>query len=144
MSTEANKALVNRLMEEVINQGNVNVADEIVAVDHFSHDPLPGEGPGRAGMAANILAIRAAFPDVRFEAEHTLAEGDKVVIRWRATGTHRGDFIGIPATGKTSVTTGMTMYRIVNGQIVESWNNWDALGMMQQLGVAPQPAQGMT
>ncbi|BCX03464.1 MAG: hypothetical protein KatS3mg053_1402 [Candidatus Roseilinea sp.] len=140
MSSELNKALVRRLMEEVFNGGNFKVADEIVAVDYHSHDPLPGEGPGRAGMAANIQAIRTAFPDVRFEAEQILAEGDRVVVRWRATGTHRSEFIGIPATGQTSVTTGMTMYRIANGQIVESWNNWDALGMMQQLGVLLQAA----
>lgn len=141
MSTEANKAIARRLMEEVFNRGHFAVADAIVAADYLSHDPLPGEGPGRAGMVANIQAIRAAFPDVRFEAEHVLAEGDKVVVRWRAMGTHRGDFMGIPATGKTSVTTGMTLYRIAGGQIVESWNNWDALGMMQQLGALPQPAQ---
>ncbi len=142
MSTESNKALVKRLMEEVFNRGNMAFADEIVAADYVSHDPLPGEGPGRAGMVANIQSIRAAYPDVRFEAEHVLAEGDRVVVCWRASGTQRGAFMGIPPTGRTTVTTGMTMYRIAGGQIVESWNNWDALGLLQQLGVLPQPADG--
>lgn len=140
MTIQENEALVRRLMEEVFNQGNVAVADEIVAVDHFSHDPLPGEGPGRAGMAANIQAIRAAFPDVRFEAEQVVVEGDKVVVRWRASGTHRGAFMGIPATGRTVNIIGMAIHRIADGQIVESWNNWDALGLLQQLGALPQSA----
>lgn len=140
MTIQENKSLVRRLMEEVFNRGNFEVASEIVPADYHSHDPLPGEAPGRAGMAANIQAIRTAFPDVRFEAEQILAEGDRVVVRWRAMGTQRGAFVGIPATGKTSVTIGMTMYRVAGGQIVESWNNWDALGMLQQLGVLPQPA----
>lgn len=140
MSIQSNKAIMQRFWDELFTQGNVKVADEIIAADYLNHDPAPGEQPGRAGLAAFVAHLHAAFPDGRFEAEAYVVEGDKIATRWRASGTHRGEFMGIPATGRTVNITGMAIHRIAGGQIVESWNNWDTLGLLQQLGVLPQPA----
>lgn len=139
MSTEANKAIMRRFWDELFTQGNTEVADEIVGADYLNHDPAPGEQPGRAGLAAFVAHMHAGFPDGRFEVERFVVEGDTVVTRWRATGTHHGAFMGIPATGRAVNITGVAIHRIADGRIVESWGNWDMLGLLQQLGVLPQP-----
>src|SRR5437764_11463886 len=95
---------------------------------------------GPAAMRAFIETYRTAFPDARLELGELIAEGDLVAGPWRATGTHQGELMGIPATGKPISITGMGMDRVVDGKIVESWANWDALGMLGQIGVAPAPA----
>ena len=84
---------------------------------------------------------RSAFPDMQLTIEDQIAEGDKVVTRWTARGTHQGELMGIPPTGKQATVTGITVGRVANGKFVESWSNFDALGMMQQLGVVPVPGQ---
>jgi steroid delta-isomerase-like uncharacterized protein len=91
-------------------------------------------------MRAFIEMYRTAFPDTRIEFAEMVAEGDLVAGPWRATGTHQGELMGIPATGKSISITGMGMDRVVDGKIVESWGNWDALGMLTQLGVVPAAA----
>jgi steroid delta-isomerase-like uncharacterized protein len=137
MSAE-NKALSRRLVEEAFNAGRLDVIDEVVASDFVGHDPsLPEELRGPAGVRELIAGYRAAFPDIRITIEDQVAEGDLVVTRWSATGTHQGELLGMPATGKQATVTGVTIDRIVDGRIVESWDNWDTLGLMQQLGAVP-------
>jgi len=137
----ANKALARRLVEEAFNAGRLEVTDELIASDFVGHDPsLPGEVRGPAGVKEVIAGYRAAFPDIRVMIEDQIADGDLVVTRWRATGTHQGELMGMSATGKQATVTGITIDRIVGGRIAESWDNWDTLGMMQQLGAIPAPA----
>jgi steroid delta-isomerase-like uncharacterized protein len=136
MSTERNKAILHRYFEELFNTGNLSVADEIVGLNYLNHNPVPGEPPGREGLKAFITHLRTAFPDIQFTIEDQIAEGDKVVTRFTVTGTQQGEFAGIPATGRPVTVTALNIYRVAGGQIEEGWLNWDALGMMQQLGVA--------
>lgn len=140
MSAE-NKALARRLVEEAFNAGRLDVTDELVASDFVGHDPaLPEEVRGPAGVKESIAGYRTAFPDIRVTIEDQIADGDYVVTRWSAKGTHQGELMGMPATGKQATVTGITIDRIVDGRIAESWDNWDTLGMMQQLGAIPAPA----
>jgi steroid delta-isomerase-like uncharacterized protein len=140
MSAE-NKALARRLVEEAFNAGRLEVVDELVASDFVEHDPsLTEEVRGPAGVKELIAGYRAAFPDIRITIEDQIADGDYVVSRWSGTGTHQGELMGMPATGKQATVTGITIDRIVDGRIAESWDNWDTLGLMQQLGAIPAPA----
>jgi steroid delta-isomerase-like uncharacterized protein len=140
MSAE-NKALARRLVEEAFNAGRLEVVDELVASDFVEHDPsLTEEVRGPAGVKELIAGYRAAFPDIRITIEDQIADGDYVVSRWSGTGTHQGELMGMPATGKQATVTGITIDRIVDGRIAESWDNWDTLGLMQQLGAVPAPA----
>ena len=143
MSTESNKAIARRFLEEVFGQGKLAVADEIVAPDHVDHGPgaLPGMPPGPEGSKRLVTVYRNAFPDVHFTIDEQIAEGDKVVTRWTGHGTHKGELAGIPATGKSATVTGIGVDRVVNGKIVESWGIFDQFGMMQQLGVIPAASQ---
>jgi steroid delta-isomerase-like uncharacterized protein len=136
--SEDNKKLVSDGIEEVWNRGNYDLVDEIVATDFVGHSSM-GETRGPEEAKLFWMSLRAAFPDLAFSIEDQIAEGDKVVTRWIARGTHTGDFRGIPATGKQGQITGMTINRIVNGRAVEGWTNLDELGLMQQLGVVPAP-----
>ena len=138
MSAESNKALSRRLMEEAFNAGNLDVVDELVATGFVNHDPAtPESAVGPDAAKANISGYRAAFPDLRIKVEDQIADGDRVVTRWSAKGTHQGELLGIPPTGKQSTVTGITIDLFVDGRIAESWSNWDTLGMLQQLGVVP-------
>jgi len=141
MSTESNKAVARRFLEEVFGQGKLAVADEIVALDYVNRGPgaLPGLPPGPEGSKQLVMVYRNAFPDVQFTIDEQIAEGDKVMTRWTARGTHKGELAGIPPTGKSATVTGMGVDRIVNGKIVESWGVFDQFGMLQQLGVIPKP-----
>lgn len=137
MSAE-NKALARRLVEEAYNGGRLDVTDELVAGDFVGHDPsLPEEVRGPAGVKELIAGYRAAFPDIHVTIEDQIADGDRVVTRWSVKGTHQGELMGMPATGKQATVTGITIDRIVGGRIAESWDNWDTLGLMQQLGAVP-------
>jgi steroid delta-isomerase-like uncharacterized protein len=141
MLAETNKTVARRLFEEVWNKGNLTVLNEIIAKDHVSSGPgtLPGLPAGPEGSKQLVTVYRNAFPDVHFTIDEQIAEGDKVVTRWTAHGTHQGELVGIPATGKSSTVTGIALDRIVNGKIAESWGIFDQFGMMQQLGVIPVP-----
>jgi steroid delta-isomerase-like uncharacterized protein len=141
MLTETNKAVSSRFLEEVFNKGKLNVLDEILAKDHVNSGPgtLPGLPTGPEGAKQLVTVYRNAFPDVHFTIDDQIAEGDKVVTRWTGHGTHKGELLGIPATGKSSTVTGIAVDRLVNGKIVESWGIFDQFGMMQQLGVIPVP-----
>ncbi|MBI3362976.1 MAG: ester cyclase [Chloroflexi bacterium] len=142
--SEANKAISRRFIEDGFNKGNMAAIDEIVAPGHTNSGPgsLPGLPPGPEGSKQIISVYRNAFPDLQLTVDDVIAEGDKVVTRWTGRGTHKGELAGIPPTGKTAVTTGMGVDRIVNGKIVESWGIFDQLGMLTQLGVVPPPPGG--
>ena len=141
MLSETNKAVARRFFDEVWNKGNLAVLNEIIAKDHVSSGPgtLPGLPTGPEGTKQLVTMYRNAFPDLRFTIEEQIAEGDKVVTRWTADGTHQGELAGIPPTNKTSTVTGVAVDRIANGKVVESWGIFDQFGMMQQLGLIPTP-----
>ena len=120
----------------------LGVADEIFATDHTYHDPSsPMIGPGPEGMKQLIGMYIAAYPDLHHAVEDQIAEGDTVVTRWTGTGTHQGDLLGMAPTGKPAKVMGIWIHRLAGGKIVESWNVWDTLGMLQQLGVVPASGQ---
>ncbi len=140
--SEQNKILTRRALEEVWNRGNFAVVDELVASDFVVHASTPAnETHGPEGVKHFYAMLRQAFPDLHFTIEDQIADGDRVVTRWTARGTHTGEFQGIPPTGKQVRLTGIDIDRIANGKFVECWTNVDELGMMQQLGVLPAPAQ---
>ena len=143
MSAEQNKALVRRFVEEIFNRGNMSVADEIGAPDFVEHEELPPGIPSdREGVKQLTTMLRSAFPDFKATIDDIIAEGDKVVIRMTWSGTQKGEFMGIPPTGK-SVTFGVIdILRIAGGKMVEHWGQMDEMGMMQQLGVIPAPGEG--
>ena len=139
--SEENKAIARRALEEVFSgQGNLEVADELFAPNYVGHDPASPEdirGPEGAKEFAGMY--RSAFPDVQMSVEDQVAEGEKVVTRWIASGTHLGEIMGIAPSGNRVMVTGTSIERIVDGKIVETWDNYDALGMMQQIGAIPSP-----
>ena len=141
MLSETNKTVSRRFFEEVFGKGKLNVLDEIIATDHVNNGPgtLPELPNGPEGAKKLVTVYRNAFPDVHFTIDDQIAEGDTVVTRWTADGTHQGELLGIPATSKTSTVTGITVDRILNGKIAETWGIFDQFGMMQQLGVIPTP-----
>src|SRR5436309_4169883 len=143
--SEQNKAVVRRFIEEAWNQGNIGAIDELIAEDHVDHDPASAGSPGgREGVRAFVQTYRSAFPDSRIELGEMIAEGDLVAGPWRATGTHQGELMGIPGSGRSVDLTGIGIDRVVDGKIVESWANWDALGMLGQIGAIPAPAGAAT
>jgi len=138
--SEENKAIVRRFIEEVWNNGNLDAIDELISEDHVDHDPgREGTPGGREGMRAFVQMYRSAYPDTHIEMGELVAEGDLVAGPWTATGTHRGELMGVPPTGRSITVTGMGMDRVRNGQIVESWANYDSLGMLTQIGAIPAP-----
>ena len=143
MSTETNKAIVRRYYEEVHAGRDWDLIDELVAADYKEHNPLPGQGPGRAGVKERDRSL-AENLDLRFTVEDLIAEGDKVVVRWRNRGTHMGEFLGIPATGKEFSIEGINIYRIEGAKLAEGWNVADVFGQLLQLGVIPTPAVAAT
>jgi steroid delta-isomerase-like uncharacterized protein len=136
--SEANKALVRRLIEEAINKGNFKVADENLSTDYVYREPLAGEKRGKAGFQEIVGVYRNAFPDIKLTIEEQIAEGDKVVTRTSGSGTQRGELFGTAPSGKrVSGVVGICVTRIISGKVTE--DNWvyDALGMMRQLGAVP-------
>jgi steroid delta-isomerase-like uncharacterized protein len=133
MSTEENKALIRRWTEEGWNKGNFELAEEVFAPDMVSHNAPPGAASGFEGWKQGAMMLRSAFPDSKNTIEDMLAEGDRVAWRWSSTGTHQGPFFGVPPTGKQVSVTGTNIVRIAEGRIVELWQSWDALGLMQQI-----------
>jgi len=136
--TEKNKAVLPRA-EELWNTGDLAIADEIFATDFVNHDPSAPDVRDLETYKGFIAVTRAGFPDFHVTIEDIIAEGDKVASRWTARGTHQGELIGIPPTGKQATWTGMTIYRFAGGKIVEAWWSKDMLSMLIQLGVVPPP-----
>lgn len=141
MSVEENKAIELRFIEEVVNKGNLAVIDEIVDANFVQPDATPGITPDREGMKQFFAMAHSASPDFHSTLEDMFAEGDKVVQRFTARGTHKGEWMGIAPTGKQMTASGIAIHRITGGKIVEGWTSMDMLGVMVQLGVVPQPGQ---
>ena len=145
MTAEDNKALVRRFFDELCNERRLDVAEELFAADHTYTDPsIPGVPPGPNGMKQTMGTYQTAFSDAHWTVEDMIADGDTVVTRWTGEGTHDADLQGIPPTGKHVTVPGMWIHRIAGGKITQSWNVWDTLGMLQQLGVIPMPEQAGT
>jgi steroid delta-isomerase-like uncharacterized protein len=146
MSAEQNKELVRRHFEEIYNRGNLAFADECCTPGYLLHDPVRPDTPaGPEGMKDHGRWAREVAPDIHFEVEDVIAEGDRVAVRYRFTGTHRGTLMGIPATGKFATMTGVTFYRMESGRIAEAWLHWDVLAALRAMdvqlpGAAPHAA----
>jgi predicted ester cyclase len=140
-STEANMATNRRFYEEVINQKRLAVVDEVAGANYDSHSFPPGFPPGREGLKAFISAFHTAFPDGHLSVDHMIASGDTVATRLTFRGTHTGDFMGIPPTGKKVTVPALDMARYADGKLVEHWGGPDQMSLMQQLGVIPAPGQ---
>ena len=138
--SEENKAIVRREVE-MFSTGDFSIADEIYSDDYVGHDPTKPEPiRGIEGAKEEAAGYRAAFSDLTLTIDHQVAEGEYVVTRWTARGTHDGDLEGIAPTGVSATTGGISVVRIVDGKIVEDHTQWDALGLMTQLGVVPAMA----
>jgi steroid delta-isomerase-like uncharacterized protein len=134
-----NKEVIQAFMNDVLNEGRLERADDLVKEDFVELDPLPGQEQGREGLKAVVHAFRVAFPDMHWVPQEMVAEGQKVVTRFVWTGTHRGVFLGIPATGKSVEVRGVVIDLLEDGRMSESRILMDTMGLMQQLGVIPAP-----
>ena len=139
--SDANKAIVARLYEEVFSQGDLELVDELVSPDLVNHSVPPGLPPGIEGFRQQASMIRDGLPDLRTNVDDMIAEGDQVVTRWTGTGTHQGEMMGVAPTGNTIVVSGIGIHRIANGKVVEHRDVFDQLDFMQQLGAIPGPEQ---
>lgn len=138
MSTEQNKQLVWRFIEEVINQRKMDLIEELFTPDFVEHEAVPpGVTPGREGLKVMFGMVHSAFPDFQATIEHLIAEGDHVVLHMNWTGTHQADFMGIPPTGKAISVTVIDIMGITEGKIAAHWGVMDQMALMQQLGVMP-------
>lgn len=142
MSVEENRALIQRFVDEAFNRGNLDVVDEIYAPVYVGHTAgFPDQTLGPEGVKEFVELYRSAFPDLHTTIEDMVTEGDKLVYRWTAVGTHQGELLGVAPSSNRMEITGITIDRIEDGKIVETWNNFDQLGMMRQIGAIPTPEQ---
>jgi steroid delta-isomerase-like uncharacterized protein len=141
MSTEENKVVVRRLWEEIANHGNVDAADELLASDYVYRTPGSPELRGADGYKQLITIYRSAFPDLELTIDDLIGEGEKVVHRFTARGTHRGELMGVAPTGRQIVVEGLIASRFEDGKVAEDWEVFDVMGMWQQLGIVPTPMQ---
>ena len=139
-----NAELSRRIFEDVWNRKNLSAIDDLMSTDYLHHDPSsPAVPSGVDGYKQFVNSYMNAFPDAHFTIDDAFTDGQNTevqneVTRWTVVGTHEGELAGIPRTGRRFSVTGITIARIANGKITESWNNWDALGLMQQLGVVSE------
>jgi len=134
-TTETNKAIERRFVEEFWNENKLDSVADFYAEDYRRHDPnTPDVSAGPEGVREVAAVLRAAFPDVRLQIEDMLAEGDLVATRWTATSTHLGEFEGIAPTGKRLEVSGISITRFVNGKITDEWVSWDAAGLLKTIG----------
>jgi len=133
-----NSQIIRRFVEEVLNRGNIEATGQFFWEDVVEQIPFPGQGPGLEGLKDILRGMRIGFPDMHWSVEEQIAEEDKVLTRfeWR-TGTHRGEFLGVPATGRPVKVWGTVIDRLQDGKIKETRIIMDALGLMMQLGVFP-------
>jgi steroid delta-isomerase-like uncharacterized protein len=136
MPIEENKAIVRKFFEEGPSKGNLSIADELLSPDFIIYGPLPAS-PGVEGINEIIITCRAAFEHLNVTIEDMIAENDKVVARFTARGIHKGNFMDLPATGKSIIMTGIEIFRIKDGKITEIWAEANLFGLMQQLGMIP-------
>ena len=139
MSVEDNKALVQRLYDEVINQGNIDLTDEFFSEDFVEHEAFPGlPTTGPEAPKAAFAMLLAAFPDLQITPDEMIGEGDKVTVRATMSGTHKGEFMGIPPTNKSFNAQIIDIIELHDGKATEHWGLTDQPAMMQQLGIAPE------
>jgi steroid delta-isomerase-like uncharacterized protein len=141
MPEAENKTIAQRFNEDVWGRGDEAALEELLDPDFVDHGALPGQSPDREGHRQTLVVFRNAFPDLQVTTEDIVAEGEKVVSRWTARGTHQGELMGIAPTGKEVTITGIDVLRIAEGKVVERWAEYNDLEMMQQLGVVPEPGQ---
>ena len=139
MGTQENTATATRFLEEVMNRGNLAVIDELSGAKFVDHSAPPGVSPTTEGFKTFVAMFRTAFPDLHYTLEESIAEGDRVVQRTTAHGTMKGDFQGMPASGKSATWSEIHITRFENGKAVEHWGVVDQLGMLVQLGFAQAP-----
>ena len=135
---ERNAAIAGRVWDEVWHQGNYHIMDELFAPDFVRHDPTGVELRGRQQTEQYIRKIRATYPDLHYTIDDVIAHDDKVVTRYHFQGTHLGDALGFPPTGKKVVYSGILIQRFLDGKLVEQWTEADLLSLFQQLGVIPK------
>jgi steroid delta-isomerase-like uncharacterized protein len=134
------KEMAQRWYAEVMNEGNEDVIEELCAPNFVDHDPLPGTSPDRDGLHDFVKQVRTAFPDLDARIDDVLVEGDEIAVRATIRGTHEGNFMGIPPTGKKVEVANYDFVRIENDQAVEHWGTIDSAALMEQLGAAPAGA----
>jgi len=140
MSTEQNKAMARQMIEDVFNRGDMSRFDEYLAPDFVEREELPPGLPGgREGVIQLTAILRSAFPDFKATIDDLVAEGDRVVMRQTWRGTHKGEFMGVPPTGKSVSFGVIDILRIAGGKVVEHWGLMDSMSLMQQLGASPTP-----
>jgi len=137
-----NEALAHRFHLDIFQAGSLAAADELCTPDFAWHAPGAGVPQGAAGVKQMATMYRTAFPDLRITHEDTISQGDKVVIRWTVTGTHQGELQGVPPSGRRVTVTGIDIFRVAGGKLAELWQNYDQLGMLQQIGAVSAPGQG--
>jgi steroid delta-isomerase-like uncharacterized protein len=138
MSKEQNAAALTKFAEAV-NTGNYDLFDEVVAPDSIDHDPAPRQVAGPKGYRALFTEMRSAFPDMKAEPVELVADEDAIAFAYTFTGTHKGPFMGVPATGKKVKIRGMQISKFSNGKMVERWGSSDQLGILQQIGATTIP-----
>jgi steroid delta-isomerase-like uncharacterized protein len=131
------KAMAQRWFAEVMNEGKEEVIDELCAENFVDHDPLPGTSPDRQGIHDFVKQVRAAFPDIEMTADDILVDGDGLAVRSTVRGTHQGEFMGIPASGKKVEVSNYDFVRFENDQVVEHWGTIDSAALMEQIGAVP-------
>ena len=136
-----NTKLIERIPLEVLNNGNFGLIDELLAPDYVERFPQPGVPPTREGFKQFAIAFKTAFPDLHYVIDDAIESGDRIVHRVTASGTMKGDFMGMPATGKRATWTEIHIDRVANGRLAEHWGLVDQLGMLVQLGVVPAPGR---
>jgi steroid delta-isomerase-like uncharacterized protein len=138
--SETNRSLVQQFFEEVCNRRNLALAERLFSADHAYHDPSsPGIAPGPQGIHDLVSTYQNAFPDVHWNVDEMLVAGDTVVTRWTGTGTDTAGLPGLAPTGRSVVVKGIWIHRCFGGRFVESWNVWDNMGMLKQLGLVSEP-----
>ena len=138
MGAERNKTVVHKYIDEFWSKGQEELATELISPEYTRTDPsTPWVSGDREGVTQLMLGLRAAFPDLNFISQEVITGADTVVVGWTATGTHQGELLGIPPTGKAVNIMGTSIYHLAGGQMVGETTVWDTLGMMQQLGVIP-------
>jgi steroid delta-isomerase-like uncharacterized protein len=134
MSIEQNKAVYRRFLEEVFNQGRLEKIPELLSPSYVFRDAPPGTPTGPEAISQVVTMFRTAFPDLKVNIEEMVAEGDKVCVRATTTGTHKGAFMGVPPSGRQVAMKGLTMVRVADGRVAESWVRNDVQGLMRQIG----------
>jgi steroid delta-isomerase-like uncharacterized protein len=139
MTTQANKALLHRYKTGILNNRDIDALDQVATPGYLDHAAFPGQAHGREGLKQRATTLFRAL-DPQWTIHDAIAEGDLVVLRWSLTGTHRGEFLGIPPTGKAVTLCGIDMYRVQDGKIAEHWNMVDMLGLYHQARTLPSPS----